>query len=474
MKKIILISLSMVFSASMLAQSDLTFYHFGAVTPQSGMLNASFFPNADYYFSLPALSGMYTNANLGFRYNDLLVPVEGTDSVKVDLERVLRNLKAGDNLSVRGDLSLLQFGIRTNSGNFSLLFNLRYSGGFRYPVQFLKYFINGNGGVVGARVEEENLNGGGIAYHEIGLGYSRDMIRWGAKNITIGGRMKYITGLAYAGASDNASLRLFTSADDFSISAAFDNVTYRTAGFNDIQAMGDDIFSYLAFNKNSGFAADVGAQLEINEKLNASLAINDLGWVTWKQDIENYTLTNNQINLSGFDNLDNVDLEKALEDSIDVWSEREKTKESFTTSLGTRIVSGASYRALDDGVISGSLYRNGSSFGKSELGFGAGYTHQFGETLTLSTTILKEQSRPVEVGFGFVVRAGPCQLHSVFDDIFNAVKDPADFQSTSFRFGINFLIRGRNTEKKQKEELSPFPPEYDIDYLIDGDGVDNG
>ncbi|MBC6409090.1 MAG: hypothetical protein GDA42_01290 [Ekhidna sp.] len=471
MKKIIFSFLSMVFSVSMFAQSDLTFYHFGAATPQSGMLNPSFFPDAKYYFSLPALSGIYTNANIGFRYNDLMVPVEGTDSVKVDLERVLRKLKAGDNLSLRGDLSLLQFGMRTGAGNFSLFFNLRYDGGFRYPVSFLEYFIYGNGGLVGESVEEEDLSGGGIAYHEIGVGYSRDVVILGDKNLTIGGRMKYITGLAHASTSGDASLTLFTNPNDYSISATFNNATYRTAGFNDIR--GDNVTSYLASNKNKGFAIDVGAQLEINEKLNASLAINDIGWITWKQDIENYTLTNNQISLDGFENLDDIDLAQALEDSIDVWSERETTRESFTTSTGTRIIAGANYRVLPDGIVSGSLYRNGSSYGKSEIGFGAGYTHQFGKTLTLSATVLKEQSRPVEAGFGFVVRAGACQIYNVFDDIFNVVKDPADFQSASFRFGINFLIRGGNTEKKQKEELSPFPPEYDLDYLLDDGNSDN-
>ena len=468
MKKLLFISLAVIYSGAV-AQSDLTFYHMGAVTPQSSMMNASFFPDAEAYFSLPVVSGSFLNANLGSTYNDFMSPVDGTDSVKVDLEGFLASVEDGDNLSFRGDLSLFQFGLMAGGMHFSLFSNLRYQGGMRYPVEFLNYFVYGNGNFVGQEVEETNLSGGAIAYHEIGLGYSQSLTILEDKLLTVGGRVKLLTGLAYASASEDASVSLFTDPDDFSITATFNDATFRTVGFNDLS--GDDVASYIVSNSNKGFAVDLGAQLQVNEKLGFHLALNDIGSINWKQDVENYTLVNSQISLDGFDNLDDIDLAQALEDSIDVWSERTTTNESFSTAIGMRTMAGATYQVLPSGTVYGSLYRNGSAFGKAEVGFGAGYTHQVGRTLTVSTTILKEQSRPVEMGAGLMVRAGLLQLYGVFDDAFNLVKDPADVQSTSFRLGLNFMIGRKDTgakalrEKREKDELSPFPPEYDLDHL---------
>lgn len=478
MKKLIILLL-VISSGVGFSQSDLTFYHMGAATPQSSAVNASFFPDAEAYFSLPVISGVHLNANLGSTYNNLMTPVDGTDSVKVDLEKFLGSIKEGDNMSFRGNVSLFQFGLMAGGRNFSLFSNLRYQGGMRYPVEFLDYFINGNGSFIGREVEENNLSGGAIAYHEIGLGYADEMIILEDKTLKFGGRAKLLTGLAYAGVSDDASVTFLTDPDDYTITASFNDATFRTAGFNELE--GDDVGSYVIGNDNKGFAVDLGAQLQINEKLGVSLALNDIGSIRWKQDVENYTLTNSQVTLGGFENIDDIDLAQALEDSVDVWTERTTTNESFSTAIGTRTIVGATYQVLPNGMVSGSFYRNGSAFGKSEVGFGAGYTHQVGRTLTVSTTILKEQSRPLEMGAGFMVRAGLLQLYGVFDDAFNLVKDPADAQSASFRLGLNFMLGRRDTgakvlrERREKEQLSPFPPEYDLDHLeddgdTDGDG----
>lgn len=476
MKKSLLVILFVSLSAALFAQSDLTFYHMGAATPQSGMVNASYFPDAEAYFSFPVISGVSLYAGLGSTYNNLMTPIEGTDSVKVDLNKFLGSIEEGDNLSFRGDVSLFQFGLLAGGRNFTLFSNLRYQGGMEYPVKFLDYFINGNGNFIGEQVEERNLRGGAIAFHEIGLGYSQDIIILGDKNLRVGARLKLLTGLAYASTSENASVSLLTDAEDFSISATFNDAIFRTAGFDDLQ--GDDVGSYVVSNDNKGFGADFGAQLQVNEKLGVSLAINDIGSINWNQGVENYELVNSQIRLDGFENLDDIDLAQALEDSIDVWSERTTTSESFKTAIGMRAIVGATYQVLPSGTVSGSIYRNGSAFGNAEVGFGAGYTHQVGKTLTVSTTILKEQSRPIEVGAGLMLRVGLLQLYGVFDDAFNIAKDPADIQSTSFRLGLNFMIGRRNTgakairEKKEKEEISPFPPEYDLDHLLDEEETD--
>ncbi|MEO1256264.1 MAG: DUF5723 family protein, partial [Bacteroidota bacterium] len=399
----------------------------GNVTPQSSMNNASFFPDAEFYFSLPALSGLNLKLDNAFTYNQLMKPVDGTDSVRVDIAGVLDELKEGDNLRLKGDISLFQFGIRAGNKTFTLFYNLRYAGGMRYPVQFLDYFVNGNGNFIGERVEEKKINGGGIAYTELGLGYTHELFILEDKKLRVGGRLKFLQGIAHASTGENASINMYTDPSSYDLSVVFNDATFRTAGLNELEE--DNQVNYVigfGENQNTGFGVDLGAELEIDDRWNGFLSINDLGFINWRQDVESYTFKNSEIRLDGFDDLEDIDLSQALEDSLDMWSERDTTNESFRTPIGTRLMIGATYKVFNSGRVSGTISYSGSSYGQSEIGFGAGYTHQFGKTLTLSTSLVKEQFRPVKLGGGLMLRVGSLQIYGVFDDMLNVVRDPAD------------------------------------------------
>lgn len=471
MKKLILLSIGLLMAALSKGQSDLPFYHMGAFTPQSSINNAAFFPDAEFYFSLPGLSGINAKLNSEISYNQLFRPVEGTDSVKMDLQGAIADLKEGDNLRFEGDVSLFQFGVRSGHRAFTLFANLRYDGGFNYPVSFLNYFVNGNGNFIGEQVEERQIKGGGIAYHEIGLGYSQDIVVMDDKVLRIGGRFKYLHGIAHASVSDNASMMMFTNPESYDINVQFNNATMRTAGFNELE--GDDPSGYIigfGKNRNTGFAIDFGAEMDISERLSGSIAINDLGFINWRQDIENYTLQNSTVTLGGFEDVNDIDFGDALEDSLDVWTETSTVQNNFKTGVGTRILMGANYQLNVNGSLLATIAYNRSSYNASELGFGVGYSHKVGKTLTLSSTLSKDQFRPLKVGGGLAVRVGSLQLYGVFDDVLNAVRKTGDLTGMDARIGINFLFGSSSTgnkqiKKREKEELSPFPPEYELDHL---------
>ncbi|MEP4497410.1 MAG: DUF5723 family protein, partial [Ekhidna sp.] len=296
------------------------------------------------------------------------------------------------------------------------------------------------------------------------------------KTLRIGGRLKYLTGLAHLSSSKDASVSMFTDPATYDLTIQFNDAMIRTAGLNELQ--GDDPVGYIlgfGSNDNRGFAIDLGADLTINDKLHGYLAINDLGFINWKQDVENYALENSEIVLGGFDDVNDVNVTQALEDSIDVWTEHVAGQVEFRTGIGTQTLLGASYQVTQKGNVSGTLSYNRSSYRSSEIGFGVGYTHVLGKALTLSTTVSKDQFRPVKVGGGFAVRVGALQLYGVFDDVLNSARQVGDINSVEARVGLNLLI-GRNDKgkrkpkpAKQKENLSPFPPEYDLDHLLDED-----
>ncbi|WP_462250844.1 DUF5723 family protein [Ekhidna sp.] len=453
-------------------QSDLTFYHMGGFTPQSSINNASFFPDAEFYFSLPGISGLNTKINTRLSYNQLMQPVEGTDSVKLDLHGALAQLSDGDNLRMMGDVSIFQFGVRSGHRAFSLFANIRFDGGFNYPVSFLNYFVNGNGNFIGERVEESRLRGGGIVYNEVGLGYSQEIIVMTDKILRVGTRVKYLHGIAHASVSDDASVTMLTDPNSFDINVNFNNATIRTAGLNEIE--GENMTGYaIGFgqNRNTGFAFDLGADMDVNDKLNVTLAVNDIGFINWKQDIESHTFQNEGVVLGGFDDVNDIDIADALEDSLDAWTATNSTVDEFKTAIGARVIAGANYLITENGYVSGSIAYKRSSYNSTEFGYGIGYTHQIGRVLTLSSTVSKDQFRSVKVGGGFGIRVGSLQLYGVFDDVLNAARSTGDIRGLDARIGLNFVIGRSSREKKErvkveKEELSPFPPEYDLDHLL--------
>ncbi|MCP4458410.1 MAG: conjugal transfer protein TraF [Cytophagales bacterium] len=465
MRKLIIASLLILGLMRSFAQTDLTFYHMGAATPQSGVYNPTFFPNAKIYFSLPVLSGFNANVNSGFSYGDLMTPVQGTDSVKVDLEGWISNLKPGERMSMNGSVSVFQFGMRRGNRTFSLSSNYRFDVSVLYPIDFLDYFISGNGAYLGQRIEETSLAASGILYQETGLAYSQEIAMENGNLLTVGVRIKYLQGMLHVGTQKDASVTMFTDTDTYDMTVQFKNAVFNTAGLNEIN--GSNALGYLlspANNGNSGIGFDLGAQYQLNEKIDLSLAINDLGSITWTNDTENHELIGGEINFIGFDGLDTLDIGGALNDSLDVWTKNDTNKGSFKTSIGPKIFASSSYRVNEFGTATATLGLLRSYFGKSQVTYGIGYTQKVKDILVASTTVSGRGKQSVHVGLGLSARFGFFQLYTAVDNLSGLLKKADSFQGSDVRLGINFMI-GRGgvrtvpTKKEEKPERK-FPDWY--------------
>lgn len=437
MKKLITLVL-FIAGLELAAQTDLTFYHMGSATPQSSIMNASFFPDANWYVQVPGMS-TYTRANTGISYNEIFTQDPNSDSVRVDLNSISSALKPGSRLSFDGAVSLLQFGFRARKRTFSYFWNYRAQASSDYPVEFIG-LLAGNSSLSGTAIEENNLKGGGMAYWEMGLGYSQETSLAG-KPLIVGGRVKMLNGLVFAGTEKNASISVQSSAE--SLSMQWQNASILSAGLNEIS--GDDAESYFFNSGNRGFAVDLGAQYELNEKFRVALAINDLGSITWKNDQEENRLLGTGFTFSGLVGLDTLDIGQALADSADIWFETEEVStSSFTTSVGPNIFVSGSYLPYDGGTVTGTVgmlnnYSTGSTFI-----FGAGYTQQVSDVLYASTTVSKRGQESFAWGLGMALRIlGSVQFHASVDNLSGILQNASDFQGTDFRFGMNVMIGGK-------------------------------
>jgi hypothetical protein len=453
-------------SVEALAQNDLTFYHFGKATPQANHLNPSYFPDSKVYVSLPVISGINASINNSFSYNDILIEADGGDSLKLDVDNFLSKLKRGSSLNFNANISLFQFGVRLRDyGAITVFANERVNGGMIYPRDLLEYAWRGNGEYIGETFTESNVKVNATHFREYGIGYAHQFEVLGVRKLRVGARIKMIQGLLNTKSGDNLSIDLTTEPDRYNLNIALNDPAFYTAGIDAIDNDEGDNDTYFISNANKGVGFDLGAELELNEKINISLAINDIGSINWKEEVRNYTVTNSTVDFSGLDlrNLD--DITDALEDTLSNKFNDQENTNSYSTSLSTRTFIGGTYQVLPKGKISATIV-NYFQLGKPNTSFGVGYTHEFGKILTLSGTIAKKPHQNPAFGSGFAARFGFFQMYAVVDNLFGFT-DARKIQTVDFKFGINFLFsrkdKVKESSKKEKKELEAIPEEYQDD-----------
>jgi hypothetical protein len=99
-KKPLLLIVLMIAGSTLFSQNDLIFYHFKQI-PQSVTSNPSFMQGYNYHFGTPGLSSVYFDyGNSGFKYSDLVVQSNLSDSLRLDLDGFYDAMKKKNNLSI--------------------------------------------------------------------------------------------------------------------------------------------------------------------------------------------------------------------------------------------------------------------------------------------------------------------------------------------------------------------------------------
>lgn len=453
MKKLLFIFISaFVLNLNLNAQSDLTFYHLKEATPLHGIYNPVSFPEGRWYISLPGLSGIDMNINTGLSYNDIMEPVEGTDSVRISPTNILSKLNSGSRFDVSTTISLFQFGVKIkDKGAVHISVNERIQGGANYPTSLLDYIVNGNANFLDQTISQTiagNLN----YYREYGLGYSHQLEVLGGKELRVGARVKLIQGLLYAGTSDQSQLSFLTEEEGNYLSIGVSDFNVNTVGFNAIE---DDV-TYMISNTNKGVGVDLGMDLAVNDKLSVSFSINDLGSINWKESVESHAMEDNSLRL---DFLDLKDLDNSIEvlsDTIEHLFEIEAVEGgAFKSNLNTRVFLSGSYKLLEKGTAHATILAK-KHFDQFVYSYGAGYTHKLGNTLLLSTTFSYNDIKGFQWGGALATQLAFMQLHFSFDNMIG-LGDVRKLENITFRTGISFVF-GRSPKKNKVEEevFDPF------------------
>lgn len=269
------------------------------------LLNPAFVPQWGYVgVPVAGLINLNVGSNLGIA--DLLYPLENGELAtfmhpEVSSEEFLSHIKKRNKIGFDLNTNILSTGWFWGKAFWSVHVGLRASVQAALPYELFEFAKN-EMYANPSQYTIENLEAVAKAYLEVGVGYARPI----TEEITVGGRFKFLVGVAEA--------ELMVDRMDISLG----DEAWRIQSNADLRVFGrllaseipeDARFPSFDFGaiapSGYGAALDLGAEYRPNflKGLRFSLALNDLGFISYKQgDISQYTASG-EVVFDGFDNL---------------------------------------------------------------------------------------------------------------------------------------------------------------------------
>lgn len=431
------------------AQTSVSFQHLGNATFQNNLINPSLIPEGRFFLGLPVLSGVHVNVNNKFSYNEGFT-VE-SDRTLLDVPKLISNLQRQNTVTAKVNVNLLHLGYKLESGVLlSFVANERVEADFLYPKELIQYvFTEGNNEFLNQDVKISRV--GLIAQHfrEFGLGIAAPI----NEQLTVGLRGKFLVGFANASLPGGTKADLRTNGEAYQISANWEKATLRTSGFDIYDETEGDLGSHLVMNGNTGFAIDIGGTYKLNRYYTITGSIVDLGFINWKENINNYTLRDTTFTYSGV-NLEDLDnIQQTLEDSLFDKFDPVDTFDPYKSWLPVTGYGSWIYHyspKTDFYVTVGSRWIQR----QFKMMYGGGVTQKFGKAFTASLSVTKLPQQFFNAGAAFAVKGGPVQMYMAVDQVINF--SVPDAKALDFRFGMSFAF-GNAPGKQPESGLSRGP-----------------
>jgi cell division septation protein DedD len=446
------------------AQGEFTLYNLNRSVPQAHQLNPAFRTDYGVMFGLPVISSTHLSFNGDQLTFNNLFSSNADGNYELDFDKIASSLKDQNYLSLNSDVQLLFYGMNIKKNFFSLAFNERISSVFTYSgdIATLAIMGNANENIYGQNIALDKLMIKQNAYHEIALGYAREI----SDKLTLGILLKYLMGIA---ASESEAINGVARTSDEQIYINHPGFSAYTAGeafFDDENDMVKLITNTLpGKNKNTGWAVDLGLNYNITNRLSVSAAVNDLGYINWKSDTREYRFNPVEYSFDGFEILQTLnedDDEDVFQDELDkletLFTPDEFEDVSFRSSLTTSANLSVNYE----------FYRNNhvgiQAYGRMVEGivqpeFAAYYNYSPARIFNGVINMGMRNGEISMLGIGASVDIGGLQIYATTESLTNLIK-PDDAALLDARVGINFVVgHRRNKEPKAiKEDKTPPPP----------------
>ena len=438
--------------------------YFMETIPQISQMNPAFQPRANGYVMLPNVNVSYLN-DLAVKDifqkkgNNWYMPFER----QYDYNKLWKSIgKKATKLNVSADVDLIGFGFRTINGYFSFGISEHLSGNFALPSDLFKLADKGPSKET---FDFSYLSTQGIAYMQVLIGYStkvNDRLSIGMNIKPLFGQAALSTKIDKFELKTNEQQWVLDAKGSVNSSLPVDEVILDAEGkikdinfrdFDDYESK-DWMKKYGTALNNPGIALDLGAAYQINERLTASASLNNLGFISWNNDLNGITF-NGKYRFNGihYDTSkdDKIkDLFKSLGDSIADAMNYVVQHDKFKTMLSPILHAGATYslsRAISVGFLSRSVFLQKGIY----QSFNASFNLQPYNFLSFNAGTTWQVKGNAYLNSGLMLSLGPLQFYALLDYVpicysnvwINGKKifpAPERLKSVTGRVGLNFVF----------------------------------
>jgi outer membrane protein OmpA-like peptidoglycan-associated protein len=416
--------------------------YFNKSIPQAASVNPSFIPDYKYTFSVPMLSSYNVNFRTPFSLKTLHYTTEG-DTGYFDLDYLLKKTRKKNTFSLDGNIQLITLGYNTGKTYISFDYSDKFTFDFRYPKDLINLIWKGNEPYIGSTAKLDNTAINFSQYNEISLGVAQQL----PYNITAGGRLKYLQGLANFN-TKKSNISLHTDTTTYWLTGTADMLLNMSGPYNLDTFYLKNPVNYLFSNfHNPGFGIDLGVAYKMNKNFNFSANVLDLGYIYWKNNTTNYSVYNSGFSFKGFtlDSLTNFKDIKNLDslltefaDSLTGEFDTVKTSNRYRTGLYPKLYLSVEYFINNRNKV-GLLYYHRFMGNTGQNTISLAYNHSFGKTLAATATYSLNDFRYSLLGLGLVLNLGSFQFYALSDNVV-AIFNTSSSTSAHINLGINFMI----------------------------------
>jgi len=420
-------------------QGQLGFYDLEGRVPQTNLLNPAFFPEAKVVVGFPGLGSLSAFLDADRLSFKRILRKEG-DSLAIDPDYVVKHLKKRNRFEVGVDANVFYVGIQAKDNYFSVSASEKMFATVLIPKKAIEWALYGP---ADARNQNEafdlsDLGASAVAYSEFTVGYSRKILQG---RLSVGGRLKYLTGIAEASFRD---VNGYLLAGIDSISIHHDSFILKTAGFD---TSGDPSQLIFGFN-NPGFAVDIGAQFRLNNKISFSGSLTDMGFIKWKSYTKSYEVNAVDYTFKGFDAIDLINGKDVIQQELDsldnIYSNPKETSGgTYKTTLVKKLYLAGRYQFNKKQHVSLLMY-NDFFEGHIKSAIGVNYGIQVGRSLDAFLGVTYRDRSIANISFGTVFSLGFFQIYFLSENINSIYVSRA--RKLDLHLGVNLQF-GRKKRK---------------------------
>jgi len=435
-----LIYIILLLPSGVMAQGQLGFYDLEGRVPQTNLLNPAFVPEAKVVVGFPGFGSFSVFADADRLSLRRMVKKDG-DSLIIDQDYIAKNLKKKNRFEVGIDANVFYLGLLAKKNFITVSASDKVFGTLLLPRQAIEWALFGPADPRNSNetFDLSNLGGSVVAYHEFAVGFSRKVLQG---RLTIGGRIKYLNGIAEASFRD-VSGYLYAGID--SIAIHHGPFTLNTAGFSGFDANADQVI--FGFS-NPGLAIDLGAQFKLNDKISFSGSLTDVGFIKWKNFTRAYEVNGVDYTFKGFDVLDIINGQDVFQQELDSLQNlydnpTEVDGNSYKTTLVKKLYLGGRYQFDRMQHVSLTMY-NDFFEGSVKTAIGATYGIKVGRSLDAFLGLTYRDRSLANISLGTAFSLGFFQIYFVSENINSIYVDRA--RKLDFHMGMNLQF-GRKKRK---------------------------